>query len=453
MRSIQASNPSSANRRPRRRPTPLAALAVIGALALIPAAAQADTFEVTTRADDAPGSCTADDCTLREAVIAATALDGDDKIKLPKKKAYKLTRSSTLPGPDDAKGDLDAGTMFTLGNGLTIVHPGGGRTTIDASGADDRAIQEQGLLRLTKVNVRGGVAASGSQSGGAIYGDGSVLVRRSRIVGNEAPDAGGGVYMVHGGLYTTRAKVQGNTAGEGGGAFAEPQARLNLTKTTVRHNQALTGDGGGAWTGTNAMSGGSSFIESTVVHNEAAGDGGGIYGAADVLEIENSTLAHNDAAGRGGGIYSDPDSGTLINNATIARNRADLDDSGGPDTGGGIFADGGDDVVEIRNSLVTKNRTTGGAVNECYAPAPVGVASLGGNLITSTAGCPFFDHAQDIVSDAPKLAQLADNGGPTQTVALKAGSPAINQADGPNPLERDQRGQLRQNPDIGAYER
>jgi hypothetical protein len=110
-------------------------------------------------------------------------------------------------------------------------------------------------------------------------------------------------------------------------------------------------------------------------------------------------------------------------------------------------------VVEIKNSLVVNNRKAG-VVQECDAPAPVGIDSLGGNLITWTdGGCDFFDHPEDIANPNPLIAKLKDAGGPTQTIPLRAGSPAINQADGPDPPERDQRGRLRANPDIGAFER
>jgi hypothetical protein len=103
---------------------------------------------------------------------------------------------------------------------------------------------------------------------------------------------------------------------------------------------------------------------------------------------------------------------------------------------------------------VANNRDTDGAIQECDAPAPVGIASLGGNLITSTSGgCDFFDDPEDIVDAVPKMAKLQSAGGPTQTIPLKAGSPAIDQADGPVPQERDQRGHLRDDPDIGAFER
>jgi hypothetical protein len=113
-----------------------------------------------------------------------------------------------------------------------------------------------------------------------------------------------------------------------------------------------------------------------------------------------------------------------------------------------------DDLMQIQNSVVVKNRSTDGVIQECDAPAPVGIDSQGGNLITSTGGgCEFFDHAEDLLDPAPLIAKLKDAGGPTKTIPIRAGSPAINQADGPEPLVRDQRGQLRVNPDIGAFER
>ncbi len=49
-----------------------------------------------------------------------------------------------------------------------------------------------------------------------------------------------------------------------------------------------------------------------------------------------------------------------------------------------------------------------------------------------------------------KIGPLKHKGGPTKTIPLQAGSPAI---DGTNPPDTDQRGVLRNDPDIGAYER
>ena len=56
----------------------------------------------------------------------------------------------------------------------------------------------------------------------------------------------------------------------------------------------------------------------------------------------------------------------------------------------------------------------------------------------------------------PKLGPLKDNGGPTQTLALRRGSPAIDAANPQDFPPTDQRGVSRpqgEGPDIGAYER
>ena len=90
----------------------------------------------------------------------------------------------------------------------------------------------------------------------------------------------------------------------------------------------------------------------------------------------------------------------------------------------------------------------GGSGPDCYgAYIPEGV-----NLLTDLSDCTGPSDAQDIVTSSPKIAFLANNGGPTQTIALNPSSPAINAAALGSP-SRDQRGETRNNPDIGAFER
>jgi hypothetical protein len=61
---------------------------------------------------------------------------------------------------------------------------------------------------------------------------------------------------------------------------------------------------------------------------------------------------------------------------------------------------------------------------------------------------------RDLVRKKPRIGRLKRNGGPTKTVALKQGSPAIGKAHRPSAPDRDQRGRKRGNqPDIGAFER
>jgi CSLREA domain-containing protein len=419
-------------------------------LALLPTAAGAETFTVNKRGDHVPGACTADDCTLREAVVAAGQPALEHKIKLPSTKPYRLKRSALLPGPDDAKGDLD---LITGNWHVDLVHPGPGRAKIDASAADDRVLELDGNANIRKVVLRGGTA-SGGEFGGGIRAGGAIRVLtmdKSKVIGNQALQ-GGGIFTENNLLFVEESVIKGNMAGGGAGVYVAEAGRFQIERSTVTGNIA-DHDGGALWIGTDAAEGASRIEDSTIAGNETLSGGGAIANEAALLRIENSTLSKNRAWGRGGGIYAAPDTLAKLNGVTIARNRSDTDNSGGADSAGGIYADGGSDVVEIQNSLVVKNRSTDGAIQECDAPAPVGIDSLGGNLITSGDDCPFFDHPEDLLDPAPLIAKLMDAGGPTKTIALKAGSPAINEADGPDPLERDQRGQLRANPDTGAFER
>ena len=421
-------------------------------LALAPAGAAGKTFEVTKRGDSAPGACTPADCSLREAVLAANERSGNDVIRLAARKPYRLTRSSFGPGAEEDQGDLEAGVAINaVGNAIRIKHPGRGRAVIDAEGADDRAFEVNGRLTLVKVTIRGGHANSGGESGGGIYGAGRVVVKRSRIAGNRAGDVGAGVYVAVGDLVVTGSTIKGNDGGEGGGIFVGTSARLHMAHSTVARNEAPNGAGGVGLA--NGAPGGSVIQASTLEGNVSGSDGGAIENGSAGLRIMNTTVAGNVASGRGGGIHARPGSLARMNAVTVVRNRADSDNTGGPDTGGGLFADGGSDTIEIRNSLVALNEYLGGAINECDAPAPVGIASLGANLITSTAGgCDYFG-AEDFVQANPRIGPLAANGGPTRTVALRAKSRAVNRADASSAPGRDQRGVKRRNPDIGAYER
>jgi hypothetical protein len=89
--------------------------------------------------------------------------------------------------------------------------------------------------------------------------------------------------------------------------------------------------------------------------------------------------------------------------------------------------------------------------NDCAGPGS-DFGSLGDNLISVAAFCNGFDGGGDLVRKRPRIGHLRDNGGPTKTVALKKGSPAIDKSD--DYPRRDQRGRPRdRHADIGAFER
>ncbi|MGH2686514.1 MAG: choice-of-anchor Q domain-containing protein, partial [Actinomycetota bacterium] len=124
------------------------------------------------------------------------------------------------------------------------------------------------------------------------------------------------------------------------------------------------------------------------------------------------------------------------------------DSSGDGDTGGGIANQG---TVTMRNSVVAGNVDGSGGTPDCEA-----VTSLGHNIIGDDTGCAVTPATGDQVGTGaapidPKLGPLADNGGPTPTHALLAGSTAID-AGGSDAAPTDQRGVPRAAPDIGAYE-
>jgi hypothetical protein len=198
--------------------------------------------------------------------------------------------------------------------------------------------------------------------------------------------------------------------------------------------------GGGGGIGT---FGGTLTVNNSTLSGNSGGDGGGIGTSNGVtVTINNSTLAKNTAFRWGGGISSF--GATLaINNSTLSGNSAQ--------TGGGI-----DGTVTLQNSVVA-NSPSGG---NCH-----GTMTSNGYNLSSDASCNFSGPG-DMNNINPMLGPLQNNGGPTQTMALLAGSPAI---DAGNPsgctdnlghlLKTDQRGDPRPNIedtggcDMGAYER
>ena len=142
-------------------------------------------------------------------------------------------------------------------------------------------------------------------------------------------------------------------------------------------------------------------------------------------------------AGYGGGILVDGYSGMTMSNTTVSDNSAEY---GG---GGGIYAF--NSSISLSNSIVA-NSTAGG---DCLVVSTAGVSSIsvGTDNIITDGSC-----ATDALSVDPLLGPLADNGGPTFTHQLLAGSPAINAGSASATL-LDQRGfRVVGQRDIGAFE-
>ena len=266
-------------------------------------------------------------------------------------------------------------------------------------------------------------------SGGGIESRSLSRRRSSTISGNSVQAVGAGIDTQS----TTTVQnltISGNYAGEDGGGITSSEA-LTVEDSTVSGNGITTLFGG---TG-GISSGGSTTIEdSTISGNLGATEGGGISNGGTAT-IQDSTLSGNSALnGGGGGIFNQ---GTAIVDSTIAGNG--LDDSGG--AVGGISNAG---TVRMQATIVASN----GPSHDCYGD----ITDLGYN-IDDDGTCGFTAPSiSDSTTIDSTLAPIANNGGPTETIALLSGSPAIGQIPAAECPTTDQRGYRRIPPcDIGAF--
>lgn len=165
----------------------------------------------------------------------------------------------------------------------------------------------------------------------------------------------------------------------------------------------------------------------TITGGNALGQGAGIYAPFSTLTVENSTITGNEGGGSGAAILgyrltlvnttvsgnkstaSPPDDAVFAHHFTLLNSTISHNTSGGV----GVAAQMGTSLV-LRNSVISNN-----AGNNCRSQT---IIREGRNISDDdSCGAPF-----EITIADPLLGPLADNGGPTRTHALMAGSPAIN---------------------------
>ena len=244
-------------------------------------------------------------------------------------------------------------------------------------------------------------------------------------------------------LSLSNSVVSGNSSSVGGVGITN-EGFLTVFRSSIRDNQ-ITGGGGGV-TGTGAgilNTGVANIVESTVSGNVGI-RGGGIANSGN-LDITNSTISGNSAS-VGGGIRNFSAGIVNIAFSTITDNEAGLE-TGEPEAnrvGGGIANLG---QVNIGNSILARNtdaRLTSDPLfaPDCSSTAAFGFTSFRGNLVgvlnsncdmrdTIFGAPPLFDMTGTEGSPLnPQIGALLNNGGPTATHSLLAGSPAIDQGTG-----------------------
>jgi hypothetical protein len=241
--------------------------------------------------------------------------------------------------------------------------------------------------------------------------------------------------------------------GAHGGGLYNAAGTVVVEQSTVRDNRThrLGANGGGI-----ANAGSLVIGASTIAYNRTQGlvaAGGGIANLGGSLHTYNTTIAENRTQGllSGGAGIANLYGDVTLTNTTVAFNRAQSLLS----VGGGIYNVG--DPITLNNTLVADNRAW---LGEDIFGALMAYYSL----IGRTQGATFQVKDHCLLNVDAKLDKrgLADNGGPTLTIALQPGSRAIDGGSNAlaidaqqNPLTTDQRGQNRFAnglTDIGAFE-
>lgn len=266
-------------------------------------------------------------------------------------------------------------------------------------------------------------------------------------------DLGGGL-INFGSPLVVNCTFSGNRARLGGGMFNRGSSSI-ITGCTFQQN--LAEDGGGVYN----YLGGPSFTECTFLGNQAEYSGGGMKNSNSAPLVSACTFTQNVGSFSGGGISNEKSSPDVVN-CTFSMN-------GSAAVGGGM--DNFDSDPSVINCTFFKNRAdlVGGDMGNRGTSKP-GVkncifwGSSLGTIFNHPTAAPIveycvveggYDGGTSIITGDPKLADLADNGGPTQTCAILAGSSAIDSGTASGAPGVDQRGEVRpqgSGVDLGAYE-
>ena len=378
----------------------------------------------------------------------------------------RLAGAGTLEGAAIlSAGDLTLSDVALTDNVVTKTDPGGIPQGGALSATGPTTILDSSLTRNV---VRGGSIPQG----GAVSTTGPLTVRRSEFRENAAETiTGGGVPQggainagngtSTGPLIIDASQLTGNSVLLPGGGGIPQAGALNvygmvtaITGSVISRNIAS----GGAIPAAAAISAFRSDIDvtgTTIDGNLAIADGGAsvvdapfVFGNG-VLKLTNTTVSGNRAVGpvAGGSALrlfgqSPATPATLtLTNVTLAGNTSTGSGASGP------IVVGDNSSATVRNTIVSGNLANGVAKG-CGAP---NLPTSGGHNLSDDPSCGFA--APGDRTGAAGLAALADNGGPTPTRALLAGSPAIDAGDPGLCTTTDQRGVARVGTcDIGAFE-
>ncbi len=372
------------------------------------AGTQADPFvstalrEAITSANSDPGSTIVFDPALNgQTIITATTITISANVTITGPGAALLT----ISGNDAVRPFITSGNPVIAFSGLTFSHAHAGEDGFSGGAirnAGSGALTVSDCVFTSNVNIAGG---------GAIRSNGPMTVTNCTFANNSAVDPGtansgiGGAILPAATLTLSNSTFSGNTAGAQGGAVNLQEADGTITNCTFYNNTA-NGDGNGG------------AIAET------------LNTTSPTVTVRNCTFS-GDTGAKGASVFIGRFGGT--NNGTAI-------------LGSNIFAENGAPFVTNTEGQV--------------------ITSEGYNLCTTNMSA-FLHENTDKNSTDPMFdpAGLANNGGPTETIALQLGSPAIDAGKDLSNSDRDQRGFARpvdlppypnaaggDGSDIGAFE-
>ena len=365
----------------------------------------------------------------------------------------------------------DGGGLFNYYTGYMTVRDSD--LTGNSAYSDGGGIYNVNLLTVTNSTLSGNRAV---QNGGGIYSEGPFDVNDSVFSENSA-DSGGGIYN-RDTLTVIASTFTGNSVTDDGGGIYSRGA-LSVNTSTFTGNRAFDGSGLIGYGG-GLNIGGSAEVSDSTFSDNIAERGSGISNGG-TLTLTNSTLSGNDSPfqfyDRGVGSITNWNTLTVIG-STIVENRLGIYNMGAKLTVidstiarnyyFGIIADTSligeirGSQLWVKNSVVAENTAEDVQSDDfydrdCIITPQSSVTSQGYNIEGGTE-CGFNgtgDQQNVSVADLA-LRLLADYGGPTPTMALGAGSTALDRIPPGNCAENaDQRGVPRpQNGkcDVGAFE-
>jgi CSLREA domain-containing protein len=419
-------------------------------------------------------------CTLRAAIEEANTHAGGDGI------FFSIPTSD--PGCDPASGVCIVSLFNSLPDitdSVNISGPGANKLFIDGSG------DERFPTRVFNVTTSGTVSFSGITiafgfTTGAQYGAGiqnvnggtvnitncTLSSNQVRVGLNNSDGGGAAIYNASNGtvniISSTLRLNLADTDGLDvrGGAVLNKTGTIHVSNSTFDHNQSSS-NGGAIWNDA-----GNVTVTGSTFYGNGGEIGGGIGSVGGTVSISNSTFHANIAyafnRGVGGAIVNYKKSVLNLTNSTVMGNFSNY-------AGSGVYNDNTfGAIANVKSTIIAFNYlgTSGsGAAPDVYGP----FNSAGFNLIAKKDGSTGFTAATDKKGTiaAPLNPQLdpkglRNNGGPTQTVALVKGSPAIDKGTSSGltgTVTTDQRGFARKvdnssipNPpggdgtDIGAFE-